>query len=97
MDRSPVLSQTTRREAILVMLLWVACCIYTCTYAYLNAYRPDAANHLIYGIPSWVVWGVFAPWGVCTLVTIWASFWGIQDEDLGEENTDGHGEEPSYG
>lgn len=70
------------------MALWVAACVYTCTYAYLFAYKADPEPKFLLGMPSWVVGGVIAPWLVCLVATIWASLWGIRDEDLGQDAGD---------
>lgn len=80
------------------MALWVAACVYTCTYAYLFAYKPDPNPKFVLGMPSWIVGGVIVPWLVCLAVTIWASLWGIQDEDLGQDaGAAGHQPEVQHG
>jgi hypothetical protein len=75
----------TRREALFVVILWLTACAYTVGYAALFAYREQPSPSLVLGMPSWVFWGVIAPWTVCTAITLWFSLRGIQDEDLGEE------------
>jgi hypothetical protein len=85
MNRSHVTSQSSRREALFVALLWVVSCLYTVGYAALFAYRKEPNPHLLLGMPSWVFWGVIAPWAVCTFITIWFAFCGMQEEALGEE------------
>ena len=36
-------------------------------------------------MPSWVVWGILAPWFVVLGITVWYSLWAMRDEDLGPE------------
>lgn len=83
MGSGPIL-RNSRREALFTAAVWVLACLYTVGYAGLFAYRRGEPE-LLWGIPSWVIWGVVAPWVVCTGVTCWYAMCGIQDEDLGEE------------
>jgi hypothetical protein len=82
-------SDSARREAVFVMAMWLVVCLYVVGYAALFAYGPDAASRSIAGIPSWVVWGVLAPWVACTVVTCVYSLYFIRDEELGEERPGG--------
>jgi hypothetical protein len=84
---SPVAAvlQSSRREALFVAVVWILSCAYTVGYSALFGYGTSANPTLQFGIPSWVLWGVLAPWGITTLVTCWFAFFGIRDEDLGEE------------
>jgi Na+-transporting NADH:ubiquinone oxidoreductase subunit NqrD len=83
--------QSSRREARIVVGLWLASCAWVVGYALAFAYRQEPPPQLIAGIPSWVVWGVLAPWAACLAATIWMSFWGIRDEVLEEAVHDPHG------
>ena len=38
----------------------------------------------VLGIPAWLCWGIFAPWLVADLFTVWFCFCYMQDDDLGE-------------
>jgi hypothetical protein len=67
-----------------VAVVWVLACVYTVGYAALFAYRTGEPLQLLFGIPSWVVWGVLAPWLAVTLVTCWYALLGMKDEDLDE-------------
>jgi hypothetical protein len=85
MKRSLPGSAASYREAVFVALLWVVSALYTVGYAVAFAYRKDAAPSLLFGIPTWVVWGVLLPWAVCTLASFWFALYGMQDEELGPE------------
>lgn len=78
-------SQHSLREALFVALVWIGACLYTVGYAMLFAYRPSRTPALLFGMPSWVFWGVIAPWMVCTAITFWFALYRMRDEDLGEE------------
>ena len=84
--------RNARREAIIIGLIWLASTIYCCAYCYLFGYtspeRPKTAADIapIWGIPSWVLWGVMAPWIVCTLITFWFAGVYMADDDLGQDH-----------
>lgn len=85
MNRSHSTSQSSLREALFVALLWMVSCLYTVGYAALFAYRQEPNPRLLLGMPLWVFWGVIAPWTVCTAITLWFAFRGMQEEVLDEE------------
>jgi len=76
----------TRKEALFVVCLWIAACLYTVGYAALFAYRKETVPSLLWGIPTWVWGGILAPWAVCALVSLWFAFRGMEDESLGEDH-----------
>ncbi len=90
---NPVLV-SSRREAIFVAVMWVATAIYTLGFAGARAYRTDAHLDLVLGMPGWVVWGIWLPWGACLVVTCWFALRGIRDEDLGVAADEPEREEP---
>lgn len=88
MEPSPSPKSSSRREALFVAVTWLLSCGYIVGYAAAFAYRgksADALPPLVFGMPSWVFWGVLAPWGVITAVTLWFAARGMKDEELGEE------------
>lgn len=85
MDNAAAVLRSSRREATQVAVLWVVICIWVVGYCITNAYKTDRDPVLIAGIPSWVVWGILAPWMVCLAATCWFAFRGVEDTDLGEE------------
>jgi hypothetical protein len=75
----------------LISLLW---CV---PYGYLFGYRqvsPEQPLSITWGVPSWVLWGVFVPWLLIDVATVWISLVGMQDDDLGEEPSAGAPPEP---
>jgi hypothetical protein len=81
----PVL-RSSRREAIVVFLTWLAAMTYTVTYCYLNGYnRKVESLKFVLGFPDWVFWGILAPWSVCVIFSFCFGAIFVRDEDLGEE------------
>lgn len=81
----PVL-KSARREALVVLVLWLAAMTYTVTYCYLFGYgRSLEELTFILGFPDWVFWGIIAPWAVCLVLSYWFSHLFMRDEDLGED------------
>jgi hypothetical protein len=87
----PVL-RNSRREAIVIALAWLISTVYSCGYCYLFGYsRPDRPLgpqdiHPILGMPSWVFWGIMAPWAVASLFTFWFAGFVMKDDDLGKDH-----------
>lgn len=76
---------TARREALVVLLIFLGAMIYTVTYCYLNGYdrRPETLTFVL-GFPDWVLWGIVVPWGVCLLLSFWFGHTFMRDADLGK-------------
>ena len=81
----PVL-RSARREALVVLVTWLAAMAYTVTYCYRHGYdRPVESLTFVLGFPDWVFWGIVAPWAVCVAFSIYFGATFMRDEDLGEE------------
>ncbi|MCA9041625.1 MAG: DUF997 family protein [Planctomycetaceae bacterium] len=76
-----------RREAIIILFVWIVFFLWTVPYCYFNGYResidPDNLE-LILGMPGWIVKGVAFPWMVATLFSIGFALFYIKDDELGE-------------
>jgi hypothetical protein len=84
----PVL-RSSRREALLVFLVWALALTYTVTYCYRNGYDRDPATLCyIWGFPDWVFWGILAPWFGCLLFSYLFGYFIMKDADLGTECLD---------
>src|SRR5579885_2370280 len=60
--------RTARREAWASLALWLAAMSYSLACCYFFGYRHDPATlRVFWGVPEWVLWGVLAPWTVCTI------------------------------
>ena len=81
----PVL-RSSRREALVVLLVWLGAMTYTVTYCYRHGYgRALDSLTFVLGFPDWVFWGILVPWAVCLVVSWWFSASLMRDEDLGED------------
>jgi hypothetical protein len=84
----PVLT-SSRREALLVLLIWLVAATYTVGVCYGWGYGRDAATlTYVLGFPDWVFWGVIVPWTVCTAICYLMAYHFIADDDLGEEQAE---------
>jgi hypothetical protein len=81
----PVLT-SARREALLVLAIWLVACVYTIGVCYWLGYGRDAATlTYVLGFPNWIFWGLIVPWSVCTALCFVVPRYVITDEDLGAE------------
>jgi hypothetical protein len=79
----------SRREALLVLAIWLAACIYCVTYAGMHGYhRPVADVQYVYGFPDWVFWGLVVPWLACTVVSFLVAQFVMSDEHLAADEDD---------
>ncbi|MGD9647946.1 MAG: DUF997 family protein [Pirellulales bacterium] len=84
--RGDRLLRTARREAAVVLAIWLAAILYTVGYSYTFGYdRAVESITYIWGVPDWVVWGVVLPWGVSTVAAVWFAWFFMTDEPLGDE------------
>ena len=84
----PVLTNA-RREAVLVIAIWVVACAYSIGVCYRFGYGRDASTLMyVLGFPDWIFWGVVVPWTACTALSLLMSYFVIRDDDLGEEQTE---------
>jgi hypothetical protein len=80
---------SARREALLVLAIWVAACVWVLSVSYRYGYHRDAATlTYVLGFPDWVFWGIVVPWSVCTVLCFVLAYFVIRDEDLGEEQVE---------
>lgn len=75
----------SRREAIVIFGSWVVALIWAVPYCYLNGYNVADPENIktVLGIPSWLFWGIAAPWVAANLFTTWFCFAYMKDDDLG--------------
>ena len=75
----------SRREAIVIFGSWVVALIWAVPYCYLNGYNVTDPENIktVLGIPSWLFWGIAAPWVAANLFTTWFCFAYMKDDDLG--------------
>lgn len=76
---------SARREAVIVLALWAAAFAWTVGYCARYGYQPEPRPPLVLGIPSWIMWGIFVPWTVCTVLSTLLAWLLMTDDDLGED------------
>ena len=83
MDYDPVFIHA-RREAIIIFCTWAAGLLWAVPYCYLNGYNIDDPSQIttVFGIPSWLFWGIVVPWIVANLFTTWFCFGFMKDAEL---------------
>ncbi|MFO0953685.1 MAG: DUF997 family protein [Isosphaeraceae bacterium] len=80
------LLRASKREALAVAGIALLAMAYTMVYCVNYGYGREAEPiRFVLGFPSWIFWGVVAPWTVCTLVCAGFSWWFMEDVDLGAE------------
>ena len=80
---------SSRREALLVFLIWLLAASYSIGVCYVWGYGRDASTlTYVLGFPDWIFWGVVVPWSVCTLICFVMANYVIADDDLGEEQAE---------
>ena len=63
----------SRREAIVIFISWFVAMCWAVPYCYYNGYNIADPTDIptTFGIPSWIVWGIGAPWIAADLFTTW--------------------------
>ncbi|MBL8892920.1 MAG: hypothetical protein JNL67_23280 [Planctomycetaceae bacterium] len=73
-----------RAEMWSVLWLFLTSMIWTIGWSYFAGYQKlteDEAKNisLLWGMPTWVFWGIFVPWITIDFVAIWFCFFYLQD------------------
>ena len=77
---------SARREALVVLVVWLAALTYTIGYCSLYGYGRRLEDlTFVLGFPDWIFWGVITPWLCCLVFSWWFSFVFMTDADLGAE------------
>ncbi len=87
-DKKPTYDLTflhARREALIIFAVWVLALFWAVPYCYFNGYGLNPAElETVWGVPSWVFWGIGAPWILADIFTCWFCLSYMADDDLGE-------------
>lgn len=76
----------TRAEAVIILIVWAACLVWTVGYCTTHGYaEPDGPIDTVLGMPAWIFWGVLTPWATATVFSIVFALCFIKDDDLGED------------
>jgi hypothetical protein len=78
-----------RRETAVVTVIAVAALVYSVGYCAIFGYgRAGDPIRFVLGFPSWVFWGIVAPWGVCVVISGWFAWWFMGETELGKARED---------
>ncbi len=83
-DRLDPVVVHARREAVVILLAFVACLIWSISCCHLLGYRgpDDGPVAKVLGMPSWVFWGVLVPWIAADVFAVWFCFCFMADDPL---------------
>lgn len=77
---------SARREALVVLAVWLAAGAYSIGYCYAYGYGRDLETlGFVLGFPDWVFWGIVTPWCLSTVASIAFALTFMRDDDLGPE------------
>ena len=90
--------ESSRRELKWILLLWVLCFVWVIGYCGMFGYQ-DGEQPLttVIGMPSWVFWGIFLPWILASVASIWFALAKVEDHPLEEPSTTSVSEESDHG
>jgi len=78
---------SARREAVVVLLMWLTTGVYSVGYcAWFGYGRTTADLHFVLGFPDWIFWGVVVPWVTCAVISLVISNFYMTDEDMGADH-----------
>ena len=90
-DREPPFDPTflhARKEAWYILMAWGVFLLWTVGLSAVLGYpEPGTTAALLFGIPSWVFWGVLLPWLAATVFSIWFGLFYMVEDDLGESES----------
>ena len=73
------------KEARVAMACWsmglVYCTTVFVTMGYVPAAERPAEPPLVWGVPAWVFWGLFVPWGAQIALTCWFALRVLKDDE----------------
>jgi len=83
MEYDPVFLHA-RREAIVIFCTWLVALIWAVPYCYIYGYNVADPSQIktVFGIPSWLFWGIAVPWIVANVFTTWFCFGFMKDAEL---------------
>ncbi len=76
----------SRREAVVIFGLWFLCFIWAIPISYMMGYGQEITPGnvpTVFGMPTWIFWGIVCPWLAADVVTTWLCFRFIKNDDLG--------------
>ena len=88
----------SRRESLTILAAWRVGLVWVVGYCYRFGYQAvEASSSIIWGMPSWVFWGVALPWGLAAVWSVWFGLFRMTEDDLGEGPEDHSTDEEGAG
>ena len=79
----PSYFEQSKREMRIILCTWFVFCVWVVGYCTTHAYELDPENlSITFGMPSWVFWGIAAPWCCATIFTVVFGFRLLRDQPL---------------
>ena len=76
------------RESCWIVGAWIVFAVWMLTASYWLPPTTREQPRMIFGMPMWIVIGVFLPWAVATVFTIWFSLARMTDDPQSETDDD---------
>ncbi|MCD0461827.1 DUF997 family protein [Roseiconus lacunae] len=77
------LLRNSLRESKWILILWLLAFAWVVGYCgWFGYHDPDQPLKLVFGIPSWVFWGVFLPWAISAAISVVFALTAMQDDSL---------------
>jgi hypothetical protein len=87
LNYDPVYLQS-RRELGVILVLFLTFFVWSVGVCYWLGYDPPGSAEgtvaMIWGMPTWVFWGILVPWLAVDVAAVWFCFFVMKDDDLGE-------------
>jgi len=85
-SRVDPLVRHARREALVILLAFAVCLIWSISCCYCLGYTEPDGDPVakVLGIPRWVFWGVLVPWIAADAFAVWFCFRFMADDPLSE-------------
>ena len=79
-------SDSSRRETIVILVIWSVVCIWVMLSSHFLGYVDDTSDvKILFGMPSWVTWSIALPWLVSSTISLWFALGFMKDEATEEE------------
>lgn len=90
LEYDPVYLQS-RRELGVILILFATFFLWSVGACYWLGYvDPDGSEPVtvsaIWGMPTWVFWGILVPWLAVDVAALWFCFFYMKDDDLGKSH-----------
>lgn len=81
----PVVTHS-QREALVILVAFVMFMVWSISACYMTGYHEPGGQSpdRVFGMPSWVFWGVLVPWLAADVFSLWFCLFFMADDPLQE-------------